>query len=105
MKLSLTYSAYREMEQIPGAPLQDIGEAILNLADEPHPAGADVLEGLGGCLYLSIDGSRDCCLRRHDLRSPSPSCPLGTLFQRNHSATRGLCDLGLCVQIALPWYY
>ena len=56
MKLSLTYSAYREMEQIPGAPLQGIGEAILNLADEPHPAGADVLEGLGGCLYLAIDG-------------------------------------------------
>ena len=28
MKLSLTYSAYREMEQIPGGPLRQIGEAI-----------------------------------------------------------------------------
>ena len=31
MKLSLTYSAYREMEQIPGQPLREIGEAKTRL--------------------------------------------------------------------------
>jgi len=56
MKLSLTYSAYREMEQIPGKPLRNIGEAILGLAEDPLPAESSVLEGRGGCLYLSIDG-------------------------------------------------
>ena len=56
MKLTLTYSAYREMEQIPGGPLRSIGEAILGLADDPLPAGSAVLEGYGGCLYLAIDG-------------------------------------------------
>ncbi len=55
MKLSLTYSAYREMEQIPGGPLRQIGEAILSLADDPLPKGSAVLEGQGGCLYLAID--------------------------------------------------
>ena len=54
MKLSLTYSADREMEQIPGPPLREIGEAILSLADDPLPHGASVLEGQGGCLYLPI---------------------------------------------------
>ncbi len=55
MKLSLTYSAYREMEQIPGPPLREIGEAILGLAENPLPTGSGVLEGQGGCLYLAID--------------------------------------------------
>ncbi|MBM4266673.1 MAG: hypothetical protein FJ144_08690 [Deltaproteobacteria bacterium] len=55
MKLSLTYSAYREMEQIPGSPLREIGEAILGLAEDPLPAGSAVLEGQGGCLYLPIN--------------------------------------------------
>jgi hypothetical protein len=56
MKLSLTYSAYREMEQISVQHLREIGEAILSLAEDPEPAEAAVLEGQGGCLYLSIDG-------------------------------------------------
>jgi hypothetical protein len=55
MKLSLTYSAYREMEQIVGPPLREIGEAILALADNPMPTGSAVLEGHGGCLYLPIN--------------------------------------------------
>lgn len=54
MKLSLTYSAYREMEQIPGPPLKRIGEAILELADDPLPSGSSILEGQGGCLYVAI---------------------------------------------------
>ena len=54
MKLSLTYSAYREMEQIPGPPLREVGEAILSLAEDPLPAGSAVLEGQGGCLYIPI---------------------------------------------------
>ncbi|OGZ56979.1 MAG: hypothetical protein A3J04_00990 [Candidatus Ryanbacteria bacterium RIFCSPLOWO2_02_FULL_47_14] len=56
MRLSLTYSAYREMEQIPGVPLRAIGAAILALSDNPMPPGSAVLKGRGGCLYISIDG-------------------------------------------------
>ncbi len=55
MKLSLTYSAYREMEQISGSPLREISAAIVSLADDPLPSGAAVLEGQGGCHFLSID--------------------------------------------------
>lgn len=60
MKLNLTYSAYREMEQIPGPPLREIGEAILSLAEDPRPMGSGIFEGQGGCLYLAID--RYCIL-------------------------------------------
>lgn len=56
MKLSLTYSAYREMEQIPGPPLREIGEAILGLVDNPLPAGSSIFEGRGGCLFLPVEG-------------------------------------------------
>lgn len=56
MKLSLTYSAYREMEQIPGTPLREIGAAILELAEDPLPATSSILEGQGGCRYVPIDG-------------------------------------------------
>ncbi len=55
MKLSLTYSAYREMEQIPAPPLRLIGEAILGLADDPLPRGSSVFEVGGGCLCLPVD--------------------------------------------------
>lgn len=56
MKLNLTYSAYREMEQIVGAPLRGIGEAILGLAEDPRPEGHSVLAGQGGCYCLPIAG-------------------------------------------------
>ena len=56
MKLSLTYSAYREMEQICGSPLREIGAAILDLAENPLPRGSSIREGRGGCLGLPIDG-------------------------------------------------
>jgi hypothetical protein len=56
MKLSVTYSAYREMEQIFGPPLREIGEAILDLADNPLPYGSSILEGRGGCMALPIEG-------------------------------------------------
>lgn len=55
MKLNLTYSAYREMEQIPGSPLREISQAIVALAEDPVPLGSAVLEGQGGCRYLPID--------------------------------------------------
>ena len=54
-KLNITYSAYREMEQIPQSPLRSIGEAIINLADEPYPPGSAPLKGNGGCYYIAID--------------------------------------------------
>ncbi len=55
MKLSLTYSAYREMEQIPAPPLRHIGEAILSLAEDPLPQGSAVFEVGGGCLCLPVE--------------------------------------------------
>src|SRR2546422_5472661 len=55
MKLNITYSAYRELELIPQAPLRHIGEAIIALAENPYPAGSSLLQGIGGCYYLAID--------------------------------------------------
>ena len=54
-KLNITYSAYRELEQVPQSPLRLIGEAIIGLADDPYPTGSTVLQGVGGCFYLAID--------------------------------------------------
>ncbi len=55
MKLSITYSAYRELEQVPPRPLRSIGEIIMGLADDPYPPGSAVLTGNGGCDYIAID--------------------------------------------------
>jgi hypothetical protein len=55
VKLSITYSAYRELEQVPPQPLRCIGEAIMGLADDPHPPGSAILTGNGGCYYIAID--------------------------------------------------
>jgi hypothetical protein len=55
VKLSITYSAYRELEMVPQVPLRDIGEAIIGLADDPYPPGHALLSGNGGCYYLAID--------------------------------------------------
>jgi len=54
-RLNITYSAYRELETIPQSPLRDIGEAIIGLAEDPHPPGSSFLQGVGGCYYLAID--------------------------------------------------
>jgi mRNA-degrading endonuclease RelE of RelBE toxin-antitoxin system len=54
-KLNITYSAYRELELIPQSPLRAIGEAIIQLADDPFPPGSSALQGVGGCHYLAID--------------------------------------------------
>jgi len=54
-RLNITYSAYRELETIPQSPLRDIGEAIIALAEDPHPPGSSLLKGIGGCYYLAID--------------------------------------------------
>ncbi len=56
MKLSLTYSAFRELEQIFGSPLRAIGEAIVNLAQDPQPSESSIFEGKGGCRALPIKG-------------------------------------------------
>ena len=55
MRLNITYSAYRELELIPQAPLRHIGEAIIALAENPYPPGSSLLQGIGGCFYLAID--------------------------------------------------
>jgi len=54
-KLNITYSAYREMEQIPQSLLEPIGEEINGLADEPRPPGSAPLKGIDRCFYLAID--------------------------------------------------
>ena len=54
-RLNITYSAYRELETIPQSPLRDIGEAIISLAEDPHPPGSTNLKGIGGCYYIAID--------------------------------------------------
>jgi mRNA interferase RelE/StbE len=54
-RLNITYSAYRELETIPRTPLREIGEAIIGLANDPHPPGSSLLQGIGGCYYLAID--------------------------------------------------
>ena len=55
MKLSLTYSACREMGQICGNPRREIGEAILDLTENPMPFGSSFREDHGGCLALPVD--------------------------------------------------
>jgi len=54
-KLNITYSAYREMEQIPRSPLRLVGDAIICLADEPRPPESAPLKGIDRCFYLAID--------------------------------------------------
>jgi mRNA-degrading endonuclease RelE of RelBE toxin-antitoxin system len=54
-KLNITYSAYRELEMVPQDPMRLIGQAIIALADDPYPPGHSLLQGVGGCYYLSID--------------------------------------------------
>ena len=54
-KLNITYSAYRELEMVPQSPMRAIGEAIIALADDPHPPGSTQLQGIGGCHYVAID--------------------------------------------------
>lgn len=66
MKLSLTYSAYREMEQIGSTPLREISAAIVGLAEDPLPTGSSEVEGQGGCHFLTID--RYCILYHIDRR-------------------------------------
>ena len=66
MKLSLTYSAYREMEQIGSTPLREISAAIVGLAEDPLPTGSTEVEGQGGCHFLTID--RYCILYHIDQR-------------------------------------
>ena len=79
MKLSLTYSAYGEMEQIAGPPLREISAAIVSLAEDPLPSGAEILEGQGGCHFLTIDRyyilyhiSVACCTSLSS--APKPCC-------------------------------
>lgn len=54
-KISITLSAYREMEQIPQSLLRPIGEGIKGLADELRPPGSAPLKGIDGCFYLAVD--------------------------------------------------
>ena len=56
IELAMTYSAYREIELVPESVSDQVGRAILDLADDPHPATALVLEDAKGCYYLPVEG-------------------------------------------------
>ncbi len=55
LELAMTYSAYREMELVPCSVAEDVSQAILDLAENPQPEGAVMLEDAKGCYYLAVD--------------------------------------------------
>jgi hypothetical protein len=56
LELAMTYSAYREMELVPRTAADHVSEAILDLAQNPRPEEAVMLEDAKGCYYLAVDG-------------------------------------------------
>jgi len=56
LELAMTYSAYREMELVPRMAADHVSEAILDLAENPRPDEAVMLEDAKGCYYLAVDG-------------------------------------------------
>ena len=56
IELAMTYSAYREIELVPRDHVDHVSEAILDLAEDPHPDAAVMLEDARGCYYLAVDG-------------------------------------------------
>ncbi len=56
LELAMTYSAYREIELVPQTTVDNVSEAILQLADEPQPEEAVMLDDAKGCYYLAVDG-------------------------------------------------
>ena len=54
--LAMTYSAYREIELVPVNQAEEVSRAILDLADDPQPAGALRCVDVKGCYYLPVHG-------------------------------------------------
>jgi hypothetical protein len=54
IELAMTYSAYREIEMVPNGDTDTISHAILDLAEDPQPVGAVMLEGAKGCYFLPV---------------------------------------------------
>jgi hypothetical protein len=55
LELAMTYSAYREIEMVPSTTVDFVSEAILDLAEDPRPDGAVMLDDVKGCYYLAVD--------------------------------------------------
>jgi len=55
LELAMTYSAYREMELVPCSLAEDVSQAILDLAEDPQPEAAVMLDDAKGCYYLAVD--------------------------------------------------
>ena len=55
LELAMTYSAYREIEMVPRGTVDDVSDAILQLAEEPRPEAAVMLDDAKGCYYLAVD--------------------------------------------------
>ena len=56
LELAMTYSAYREIELVPQTNVDSVSDAILQLADDPQPEGAVMLDDAKGCYYLDVEG-------------------------------------------------
>ena len=54
IELAMTYSAYKEIEQVPRGAVDAVSRAILALAEDPHPAEALNIEGASGCYWLPV---------------------------------------------------
>ena len=54
LELAMTYSAFREMEMVPSSLADTVSQAILDLADDPQPDCAVMLEDARGCYYLAV---------------------------------------------------
>ncbi len=54
LELAMTYSAYREIEMVPRSVTDTISQAILDLAEDPQPAAAVMLDGAKGCYFLPV---------------------------------------------------
>lgn len=54
IELAMTYSAYREIEMVPSTATDAVSQAILDLAEEPQPDCAIMLDGAKGCYFLPV---------------------------------------------------
>lgn len=82
LELAMTYSAYREMELVPARTAEHVSQAILDLAEEPRPEGAVMLEDAKGCYYLAVD---EWYILYHLTEDIDCLTVLGVLFGAQHT--------------------
>jgi len=82
LDLAMTYSAYREIEMVPQALVEEVSQAILGLADEPCPSHSVMLEDAVGCYYLPVG---DWYILYHLSEGLDSLTVLGVLYGPNHT--------------------